>query len=112
MRFTHLSSSSNKSWRLTGCAIIAVFMLSIGITMQASAILLFHDDFEKDEIGGEPSKWEVGHDGATTAEVVADPKKAGNKVLATTDKGSNASRHDVGGSIYVFGDASWGRLRC
>ena len=86
---------------------IAVFMLCLGIATQASAELLFHDDFEKDTIGKEPGKWEVGHDGDTTAEVVADPKKASNKVLATTDKASNASRHDVGGSIYVVGDAGW-----
>ena len=86
---------------------IVVFMLCLGIATQASAELLFHDDFEKDSIGNEPSKWEVGHDGDTTAEVVADPKKASNKVLATTDKASNASRHDVGGSIYVVGDAGW-----
>ena len=86
---------------------IAVFMLCLGIATQASAELLFHDDFEKDSIGKEPGKWEVGHDGDTTAEVVADPKKASNKVLATTDKASNASRHDVGGSIYVIGDAGW-----
>ena len=86
---------------------IVVSLLCFGITMQASAVLLFHDDFEKDKIGDEPSKWEVGHDGATTAEVIADPKKASNKVLSTTDKASNVSRHDVGGSIYVFGDAGW-----
>ena len=86
---------------------IVVPMLCLSIAIQASAVLLFHDDFEKDKIGSEPSKWEVGHDGATTAQVVADPKKASNKVLLTADKGSNQSRHDVGGSIYVVGDAGW-----
>ena len=86
---------------------IVVSLLCLGIATQASAELLFHDDFEKDNIGDEPSKWEVGFDGATTAKVVADPKKASNKVLLTSDKGSNASRHDVGGSIYVVGDAAW-----
>ena len=86
---------------------IVVPMLYLSIAIQASAVLLFHDDFEKDKIGSEPSKWEVGHDGATTAQVVADPKKASNKVLLTADKGSNQSRHDVGGSIYVVGDAGW-----
>ncbi len=107
MRFIHLSSASDESSRLARCTIITVFLLSIGIVMQASAVLLFHDDFEKDEIGAEPGKWEVGHDGSTTAEVVADPKKASNKVLLTADKASNQSRHDVGGSIYVVGDAGW-----
>ena len=86
---------------------IAMFMLCIGIATQTSAELLFHDDFEKDKIGSEPNKWEVGHDGKTTAKVVADPKKASNKVLLTTDNPSNDSRHDVGGSIYVVGDAGW-----
>ena len=86
---------------------IVVSLLCFGITMQTSAVLLFHDDFEKDKIGSEPSKWEVGHDGKTTAQVVADPKKASNKVLLTADNPSNDSRHDVGGSIYVVGDASW-----
>ena len=87
---------------------IAVPLLCLSIAMQASAVLLFHDDFEKDSIGKEPSKWEVGHDGKTTAQVVADPKKASNKVLSTSDNPSNDSRHDVGGSIYVVGDDSWG----
>ena len=86
---------------------IVVSLLCLSIVIQAPAVLLFHDDFEKDSIGEEPGKWEVGHDGSTTAKVVADPKKASNKVLATADKGSNASRHDVGGSIYVVGDAGW-----
>ena len=84
-----------------------VSLLCFGITMQTSAVLLFHDDFEKDKIGSEPGKWEVGHDGKTTAKVVADPKKASNKVLLTADNPSNDSRHDVGGSIYVVGDAGW-----
>lgn len=86
---------------------LVVSLLCFGITMQTSAVLLFHDDFEKDKIGSEPGKWEVGHDGKTTAKVVADPKKASNKVLLTADNPSNNSRHDVGGSIYVVGDASW-----
>ena len=86
---------------------IVLSLLCLSIAGQASAVLLFHDDFEKDKIGEEPSKWEVGHDGNTIAQVVTDPKKASNKVLLTADKASNASRHDVGGSIYVVGDASW-----
>ena len=86
---------------------IVVSLLCLSIAVQASAVLLFHDDFEKDKIGEEPSKWEVGHDGNTVAQIVADPKKASNKVLLTADKASNASRHDVGGSIYVVGDAGW-----
>ena len=109
MIFTHLSVFQGRRIFLkTKFALkIAVSLLCLGIAGQASAELLFHDDFEKDKVGAEPSKWEVGHDGSTTAKVVADPKKASNKVLLTADKASNASRHDVGGSIYVVGDAGW-----
>ena len=49
MRFIHLSSAFDESWRLARCTLITVFLLSIGIAMQASAVLLFHDDFEKDK---------------------------------------------------------------
>ena len=87
--------------------LFTVLALGITVSVNTSAVLLFHDDFEKDDIGKEPGKWIVGHDGSTTAEVVADPKDANNKVLLTADKGSNQSRHDVGGSIYVIGDANW-----
>lgn len=73
----------------------------------SSAKLLFHDDFEKDTIGSEPSKWEIGFDGDTKAEVIVDPEQAGNKVLKTSTNPANDSRHDVGGSIYVVGDDSW-----
>lgn len=109
MIFKHLSlfRYSQVSQKIKLSLKIVVPMLCLSIAIQASAVLLFHDDFEKDKIGSEPSKWEVGHDGATTAKVVADPKKASNKVLLTADKGSNQSRHDVGGSIYVVGDAGW-----
>lgn len=109
MIFKHLSVSqhSHVAEKIKLTLKIALPMLCLSIAIQASAVLLFHDDFEKDKIGSEPSKWEIGFDGATTAKVVADPKKASNKVLLTADKGSNQSRHDVGGSIYVVGDAGW-----
>lgn len=109
MIFTHLSLFQDKRifLKTTLTLKIVVFMLCISIASQTSAELLFHDDFEKDKVGAEPSKWEVGHDGKTTAKVVADPKKASNKVLLTADNPSNDSRHDVGGSIYVVGDAGW-----
>lgn len=74
----------------------------------SSAKLLFHDDFEKDIIGSEPTKWEIGFDGDTKAEVIVDPEQAGNKILKTSTNPVDASRHDVGGSIYVVGDDSWG----
>ncbi|MYB95103.1 hypothetical protein F4054_10330 [Candidatus Poribacteria bacterium] len=109
MIFTYLSLFQDKRifLKTTLTLKIVVFMLCISIAIQTSAELLFHDDFEKDKIGSEPNKWEVGHDGKTTAKVVADPKKASNKVLLTADNPSNDSRHDVGGSIYVVGDAGW-----
>lgn len=85
-----------------------VVVLTLFASMSASAELLFHDDFEKDAIDQEPKKWEIGFAGNTKAIVVADPKDAGNKVLKTSNKASNASRHDgPGGSIYVCGDDDW-----
>ena len=103
-----LSQYSQVSRKIKLSLKIAVPMLCLSIAIQASAVLLFHDDFEKDKIGSEPSKWEIGFDGKTTAKVVTDPKKASNKVLLTADNPSNDSRHDVGGSIYVVGDLAWG----
>lgn len=90
-----------------------LFAVLLLVTMFAavnhtSAALFFHDDFEQDSIGKEPKKWDIGFAGKTKAEVVADPKDAKNKVLMTSDKASDASRHDgPGGSIYVVGDADW-----
>ena len=85
-----------------------VVVLTLFASMSASAELFFHDDFEKDTIDQEPKKWEIGFAGNTKAEVVADPKDAGNKVLKTSNKASNQSRHDgPGGSIYVCGDDGW-----
>lgn len=88
--------------------LIAVLTLSQLVSMNISAELMFHDDFEKDTINQEPKNWEIGFAGNTKAIVVADPKDAGNKVLKTSDKASNASRHDgPGGSIYVCGEDHW-----
>jgi hypothetical protein len=82
-------------------------MLGFALSANSIAELLFHDDFEKDSVGKEPAKWVMGHKGNTTAEVVADPQDAKNKVLLTANKASNQSRHDVGGSIYAAGDLKW-----
>ena len=86
---------------------IAVLALNMVVSMHVTAKLLFHDDFEKDAIDQEPKNWEIGFKGDTKATVVADPKDAGNNVLKTSDKPSNDSRHDVGGSIYVVGEDDW-----
>lgn len=88
-------------------AFVILLPLSFFTFVNATAKLFFHDDFEKDAVGNEPKKWEIGFDGKTKAEVVADPKDASNKVLKTSTNPSNASRHDVGGSIYVVGEDSW-----
>ncbi len=86
----------------------AMLVLFLFVSMNVSAELLFHDDFEKDSIDQEPKNWEIGFAGNTKAIVVADPKDAGNKVLKTSNKASNASRHDgPGGSIYVCGEEGW-----
>ena len=98
MRFRNLSVV------FTGLLLVTIF----AVVNNTSAALFFHDDFEQDSIGDEPKKWDIGFAGKTKAEVVADPKDAKNKVLMTSDKASNASRHDgPGGSIYVAGDADW-----
>ena len=85
----------------------AMLVLFLFVSMNVSAELLFHDDFEKDSIDQEPKNWEIGFEGDTKAIVVKDPKDAGNKVLKTSNNPSNDSRHDVGGSIYVVGDENW-----
>ncbi|MBM3215058.1 hypothetical protein FJZ36_09110 [Candidatus Poribacteria bacterium] len=85
------------------------FALLAGIwaTSAADAKQLYGSDFQNDAIGKAPAGWEVGFKGNTAAEVIADPKDGGNKVLASSKSAANASRHDVGGSIYVVGDAGW-----
>ncbi len=88
--------------------LLSMLVLIFLTSGHSSAKLLFHDDFEKDTLGSEPAKWEIGFDGDTKAEVIVDPQQAGNKILKTSTNPANDSRHDVGGSIYVVGDDSWG----
>ncbi len=88
--------------------LITVLVLTMIVSLNASAELLFHDDFETDNLDQEPKNWEIGFAGKTKAIVVADPKDAGNKVLKTSNNPSDDSRHDgPGGSIYVCGDEDW-----
>lgn len=95
--------------RLTNLLVLcSVLMVGLCVSSISSAELLFHDDFEKDNKGTEPQKWEIGFEGDTKAEVVADPKDASNNVLKTSTNPSGNSRHDAGGSIYIVGDADWG----
>lgn len=85
-----------------------LLMLFLFVSVDTSAKLLFHDNFERDTINQEPNNWEIGFAGKTMAIVVADPQDGGNKVLKTSNNPSNDSRHDgPGGSIYVCGDANW-----
>ena len=96
--------------RFSSLLITFVILLTLFLftSVNATAKLFFHDDFEKDTIGNEPKKWEIGFEGKTKALVVADPKDARNKVLKTSNNPSNDSRHDgPGGSIYVCGDDGW-----
>ena len=87
--------------------LLTALVFGFAFAANSFAKLLFHDDFEGDKVDQAPAKWIVGHPGNTKAKVVADPQDARNKVLLTTDKASNQSRHDVGGSIYVVGDDNW-----
>lgn len=64
-------------------------------------------DFEKDTIGKPPQGWELGFKGEGNAQVIDDPLKPGNKVFAHLVLPSNQARHDVGGCIWVVGDAKW-----
>ena len=85
-----------------------ILLAFLAISVNVPAALLFYDDFEQDALWNEPASWELGHDGSTRAEVVADPRDASNNVLLSSDKASRESRHRYGGSIYVVGDADWG----
>ncbi len=71
------------------------------------AAQLYGSDFEDTAVGALPAKWEKLWDGTTTASVVEDPLDAGNRVLSSSDLAHDASRHDVGGSVYGVGGAAW-----
>jgi len=89
-------------------ALCFIAMLCLSFSQMSTGKLLFHDDFEKDALGNEQSKWEVAHEGGgQKANVIKDPENPNNKVMASSDAPSNQARHDAGGSIYVVGDENW-----
>lgn len=83
--------------------------LACALTWAASshAKLLYANDFDGEALGSLPSGWAKVWDGASQASVIADPVAGGNQVLASSDLAHDASRHDVGGSIFGIGDDSW-----
>ncbi len=55
-----------KTWLillLAGC-------LTLTFSQTSTSKLLFHDDFEKDKIDSEPSKWEMAHEGGGQKAIV------------------------------------------
>jgi hypothetical protein len=64
---------------------------------------LFADDFEKDEIDKEPSKWKVVDKvpGDPPGQVIKEPNNPRNKVLVPSKRGDRIGR------IYVVGEPDW-----
>lgn len=92
-----------KRWILvTACG------LALSVGRPGLAKQLYGSDFEDTAVGSLPAGWQKLWDGATTASVIKDPVDAGNRALTSSDLAHDASRHDVGGSIYGVGDDSWG----
>ena len=67
----------------------------------------YASDFEGETIGKSPKGWELGFKGNGNGEVIEDPVDPKNKIFAHSDLPMNQARHDVGGNIWVIGDASW-----
>ncbi len=88
-------------------AIIAVLLMLMLLSSLAFAAQFYASDFESDTIGNEPAGWDIGFDGNGEATVIEDPLNSGNKVFAHSDLAHDQSRHDVGGNIWVVGDADW-----
>ena len=59
--------------------VLALFFI---VSLSASGAVLFEDDFEAENIGDEPSLWNMV--AGFNFEVVDDPESPGNKVLAET----------------------------
>jgi hypothetical protein len=87
--------------------VIFIVLLIMSFASFAFAKQLYVSDFEKDTIGNAPSGWDLGFKGAGNGKVVADPLNASNKIFAATDLAKDKARHDVGGNIWVVGDAAW-----
>ena len=88
--------------------LLLVGFLTIAFSHMATSKLLFHDDFEKDKLDSEPSKWEMAHEGGgQKATVIKDPDNPKNQVMSSSSAPAGSARHDAGGSMYVTGDANW-----
>ncbi|MFQ6040790.1 MAG: hypothetical protein ACE5PV_08035 [Candidatus Poribacteria bacterium] len=93
-----------KTWLI----LLLTGFLILSFSQTSTSKLLFHDDFEKDKIGSEPSKWEMAHKGGgQKATVIKDPDDAKNHVMSSSSAPAGNARHDAGGSIYVTGDPNW-----
>ncbi|HGJ66631.1 TPA: hypothetical protein ENS27_14805 [bacterium] len=83
-----------------------VIVLLLVFSTFAFAKQFYSSNFENDTIGNPPKGWELGFVGAGNAKVIADPLDPKNKVFAHTDLAKDKARHDVGGNIWVVGDAN------
>jgi len=82
-----------------------VMLVLLAFSAFASAKQFYASNFENDTIGNAPNGWELGFVGAGNGRVIADPLDPSNKVFAHTDLAKDKARHDVGGNVWVVGDA-------
>ena len=88
--------------------LLVVGFLVLSFSQTSISKLLFHDDFEKDKIDSEPSKWEMAHKGGgQKATVIKDPDDPKNQIMSSSSAPAGSVRHDAGGSLYVTGDPDW-----
>lgn len=85
------------------CIVIAIVLI---LTPLAFGKQFYGSDFERDTIGNPPQGWEIGFKGAGNGKVIADPLNKSNKIFAPTDLAQDKARHDVGGVLWVVGDAN------
>lgn len=86
---------------------IFIVLLLMSFASFAFAKQLYVSDFQKDTLGSPPPVWELGLKGAGNAKVIADPLDPNNKIFAPTDLAKDKARSDVGGNVWVVGDAKW-----
>jgi len=86
---------------------ILAILLLMSFSPFAFAAVLYVNDFEGDALGDSPRGWERGFEGDGVGAVIVDPVDGGNKVFAHSDLAHDMARHDVGGNIWVVGDADW-----
>ena len=86
--------------------ILIAILLLMAFSSFAFAKQFYASDFERDTIGKPPQGWEIGFKGNGNAQVIADPLNPRNKVFSHSDLAQDKSRHDVGGVMWVVGDAN------